>query len=110
MSCWRNPYSICVPKEKFDECCYFSKPYGHPYKDQKIFRDKLEEMQSGEDPCGYPQIRVLTHKIRAEDGYHVILNATLSSDDLLTLEDEVSLCLQAALTGYRVPFKGQSIF
>ncbi len=60
-------------------------------------------MQSGKDPSGYPQIRVLTHKIQPEDRYHVIMNSTLTSDSLLKIDEEVSLCIQAALTGYRVP-------
>lgn len=105
-----NLYSICVPKEKFDESCYFSKPYGVPLKNQEELRGKIDKMQSGEDPSGYPQIRVLTHKIRPEDGYHVIMNSTLASDQLSKIDDEVSLCIQAALTGYRVQKSPERIF
>ncbi len=105
-----NLYSICVPKEKFDESCYFSKAFGVPLKYQEYFRGKIDKMQSGEDPSGYPQIRVLTHKIRPEDGYHVIMNSTLTSEQLLKIDDEVSLCIQAALTGYRVQKSPKKIF
>src|SRR5262245_45929400 len=72
-----NLYSICVPKEKFNESCYFSGPYGHPLKGQEDLRNKMEAMQSGEDACGYPQVRILTHKIKPEDGFHVIVHSTL---------------------------------
>jgi len=98
-----NLYSICVPKEKFDESCYFSGPYGYPWTNQEQLKGEIEEMQSNEHPSRYlPQIRILSHKIRAQDGYHVILNSTVTSDQLLKIDDEVSLCIQAALTGYRV--------
>ena len=67
-------------------------------------------MQSGEEPCGCPQVRVLSHKIRAEDGYHVVLNSTLTDEQLLEIDDEVSLCIQAALTGYRVEKQPKKLF
>lgn len=51
-----NLYSICVPKKKFDESCYFSGPLGIPLQKQEHLRKRIELMQSGEDPCGYPQI------------------------------------------------------
>jgi hypothetical protein len=105
-----NLYSICVPKGKFNESCYFSKPYGIPLKNQEELRGNIDKMQSGEDPSGYPQVRVLSHKIRAEDGYHVILNSTFTNDQLLKIEDEISLCIQAALTGYRVQPNPKKLF
>lgn len=105
-----NLYSICVPKEKFDESCYFSKAYGTPLKNQTELKAKIDKMQSGQDPSGYPQIRILTHKIRPEDGYHVIMNSTLTKDELLKIDDEVSLCIQAALTGYRVQKTPKKVF
>ncbi len=105
-----NLYSICVPKEKFDESCYFSHPYGVPLKNQKELKGKIDKMQSGEDSIGYPQIRVLTHKIRPEDRYHVIMHLTLSSEQLSIIDDEVSLCIQAVLTAYRVQKSPEKIF
>lgn len=105
-----NLYSICVPKEKFDESCYFSKPFGVPLKNQEHLRGKIEEMQSGKNPHRYPQIRILSHKIRAQDGYHVILNSTLTDDQLLKIDAEVSLSIQAALTGYRVQASPKILF
>ncbi|MBA3283904.1 MAG: hypothetical protein H0U27_02435 [Nitrosopumilus sp.] len=97
-----NLYSICVPKEKFNESCYFSKGMGTPLKNQDELRGKIDEMQSGVDASGDPQIRVLSHKIRVEDGYYVILNSTFEVDQLLKIEDQISLCIQEALTGYRI--------
>lgn len=97
-----NLYSICIPKEKFDESCYFSKPYGIPLRDQQSLRVSLEEMQSGENPCGYPQIRILSHKIRAQDGYHVILNSTFTTNLFLKIDYAVSCSIQAALLGYHL--------
>lgn len=105
-----NLYSICIPKEKFDESCYFSKPYGMPLENQKYLKTMLDDMQAGKEPCGYPQVRVLTHKIRAEDGFYVVLNSTLSDYQLLKIEEEVTTCIQAALTGYRVQKRPKRIF
>ena len=106
-----NLYSICVPKEKFVESCYFSEDEGFPLENQEELRGTIDEMQSGESPSWCPpQIRILTHKIRPEDGYHVIMNSTLTSDQLLKIDNEVSLCIQAALTGYRVQKSPEKIF
>lgn len=97
-----NLYSICVPKEKFAESCYFSRAFGRPLENQEDLIGKMEEMQAGDNPHGYPQIRILTHKIRAEEGFHVILNSTLKDEQLLLIEAKISLCIQAALVGYRI--------
>jgi hypothetical protein len=106
-----NLYSVCVPKEKFNESCYFSEPFGVPLGNQEELRGKIDQMQAGEDPSyPPPQIRVLTHKIRPEDGYHVIMNSTLTREELLKIESEVSLCLQAALAGYRIQHLPEKIF
>lgn len=105
-----NLYSICVPKGKFKESCYFSKPFGVPLKDQVNLRKKIDSMQAGEDPAGYPQIRVLAHKIRAESGFYVILNSSLTQEQLLKIQDEVKLCIQAALTCYRVQNRLTEVF
>lgn len=50
----------------------------------------------------YPQIRILTHKIKPQDGYDVIANSTLSHQELLELEHQATLHIQAALTSYRI--------
>lgn len=107
-----NLYSICVPKEKFDESCYFSQPFGVALENQQKLKGLLDVMQEGEGvyPSGMPQIRVLTHKVRAEDGFHVILNSTFSSNQLSKIEDEVATSIQAALTGYRIQKKPDKIF
>lgn len=109
-----NLYSTCVPKERFDESCYFSMTNGHPLENQETLKRKIDVMQLGEykyrdfdeedgwrSDCA-PQIRILTHKIRPDDGYHVILNSTLTSDELKKIEEEVFDCIEAALAGYRI--------
>lgn len=125
-----NLYSICVPKERFDESCYFSKASGRPREDAETLKEKIDEMQSGEykpkvefkqDSRGVwgsygntqsPQIRILTHKIRPEDGFHVVLNSTLTSEEFKNIEEEVSCCIQAALISYRLkkPTKNTKFF
>lgn len=114
-----NLYSICVPKEKFDQSCYFSRAFGFPADNAEKLKQEIEQMQSGDvQPHAYffgilstdPQIRVLTHKIRAEDGYHVIVNSTLGDKKLLEIEEEISLCIQTALTGYRLQNKPKKLF
>jgi hypothetical protein len=94
-----NLYSICIPKEKFNESCYFSKDYGIPMENQELLRPKIDKMQSGEETGEYPQVRILAHKIRAEDGYLVVCNSSLTDDQLQEIDTKISLCLQAALTG-----------
>ncbi len=97
-----NLYSICVPKDRFHESCYVSKSYGVPVKEH-IPPEQLDQMQSGTYLGRCPQIRVLMHTIRPEDGYHVILHSTLPNQLLVHIEKEVSLYLEAAFIGYRLP-------
>ena len=92
-------YSICVPKEKFDESCYFARPYGVACKNQDFFKRELERMQAGDIPYDTPQIRVLTHKIRPEEGFHVILHSAVSAHQLQSLEEEVTLLVHRTLAG-----------
>lgn len=114
-----NLYSICVPKQKFEESCYFSHPLGVPC--HTAFEENLEKMQSceyitkifdyykkesSETPSihysSYPQIRILTSKIKPEDGFHVILNSTMDQNVLKDFEEKVDFSLKEALTGFRL--------
>jgi hypothetical protein len=105
-----NLYSICIPKEKFEESCYFAKPFGLALHNQKYLRDGMDLMQSGVKSLGAPQIRVLAHKVKPEEGFHIVVNSTLSNLQQMKLEEEVDLCIQAALTGYRLNKKPNNVF
>jgi hypothetical protein len=59
-----NLYTICVPKEYFNECGYLSEAFGVPAELNKSISSVLEEMQNETIPGKkLPQVRLLTHKL-----------------------------------------------
>lgn len=107
-----NLYSICVPKEKFEEACYYSRRLGWP-SENELNPKELNKLQAGKlsdhlKLDGYiyptpPQIRLLSHKIKREEGFHVILNSTLTDEGLQKLENMIHDLIAQAVLGF--PFQ-----
>lgn len=97
-----NLYSICIPKEKFKELCYFSRARGYT---RELIQDelhaKIDDMQSGADPCDFPQVRILARAIQAKDGIHVVRHSEFRDEILETIENRVEVAILNALTNQR---------
>lgn len=87
-----NLYSICIPKDKFKETCYFSIPYGKPSKTE-ITKEMLKKIQGGEesviDAGKDVQIRILSNALKPEKGMIVVRNSTLNESDIQKFKEDV---------------------
>jgi hypothetical protein len=110
-------YSICIPKEKFNEAAYFCLPFGRPALKDKYTKEHLELLQNGLDfndipkmprdvdlhgNKTVPQIRVLAHKLDAHEGFLIIPNSTLTQEKIDALEQNISFLIQKAKIRFRV--------
>lgn len=100
-------YSICVPKEKFQEIGYLSLRLGRPLE-LPFTPEHMELLQNGEradllpefspDPerfaRGYmdteiPQVRLLAHKLKPENGVLIIPHYSFSNAKLQMVESKI---------------------
>lgn len=79
-------YSICVPKERFHHMGYLSRRYGHAHHYLSSYhitvmqegysqREKVKKLLEKRD---VPQIRLLPHKLKPEEGVFIIPHCTFS--------------------------------
>lgn len=90
-------YSICVPKENFLTIGYLARPLGHPHE-FRYTTAHIDQFQNGEEPFEpIPQVRLLTHKLREENGVMIIPHSTVADAHIKRVENGV----QAILEKYR---------
>jgi hypothetical protein len=101
-----NLYTICVPKEEFDESCYFSQPLGKSVEPSRKLacRNHLDggtEMQIEENLVP-PQVRILANKLDPTKNFYLEMHSTASQESLDTLADQMKDGMLAALSGPHV--------
>ena len=102
-------YSICVPKQLFPKIGFLAAPGGTPYK-YRYSSEQLDLIQSGVRP-GHeripvenhptlegrhvmPQVRLLAHKLRPEDGITIVPHYSENQKNIEKIESELDLLLE----------------
>lgn len=86
-------YTICVPKENFEECGYLSQSYGVKFETPDPI-GLLEKMQNEiELEQDFPQVRLLAHKLDA-CRTKIFMFPTVSNQEILDLADKIQSIFQ----------------